>query len=235
MSHPLINRSDDLKQLQDEGYHLEVRTEPAFAIVRDVPYVTPSRTVRTDGILISTLNLAGNRTTTPDPHTMEFIGERPCDRDGQPLNIVSSDGRRSLAEGIEVDYQFSRKPTPFTDPPYANYYDKFMTYINLLLGPAEALDSSVTAKTNPVILEHDEDSVFRYYDNASSRAGIGAITEKLKLGPIAIVGLGGSGSYVLDLVAKTPVKEIHLYDGDTFLQHNAFRAQHRSPTWRQSG
>ena len=28
----------------------------------------------------------------------------------------------------------------------------------------------------------------------------------------------------MDLVAKTPVREIHLFDGDTFLQHNAFRA-----------
>ena len=41
---------------------------------------------------------------------------------------------------------------------------------------------------------------------------------------IAIVGLGGTGSYILDLVAKTPVKEIHLFDGDIFNQHNAFRA-----------
>ena len=28
----------------------------------------------------------------------------------------------------------------------------------------------------------------------------------------------------MDFVAKTPVKEIHLYDGDEFLQHNAFRS-----------
>ena len=41
---------------------------------------------------------------------------------------------------------------------------------------------------------------------------------------VAIVGVGGTGSYVLDLVAKTPVREIHLFDGDDFLQHNAFRA-----------
>jgi hypothetical protein len=29
---------------------------------------------------------------------------------------------------------------------------------------------------------------------------------------------------VLDFTAKTHVKEIHLFDGDTFFQHNAFRA-----------
>ena len=41
---------------------------------------------------------------------------------------------------------------------------------------------------------------------------------------VAIVGLGGTGSYVLDFVAKTWVKEIRLFDHDEFLQHNAFRA-----------
>jgi len=69
-----------------------------------------------------------------------------------------------------------------------------------------------------------EDSVFLYGDTASSRAEIVAINDRLKQLRIGIVGLGGTGSYVLDFVAKTPVKEIHLFDDDTFDQHNAFRA-----------
>jgi hypothetical protein len=51
-----------------------------------------------------------------------------------------------------------------------------------------------------------------------------AVSSKLAIPSIAIVGLGGTGSYVLDLVAKTPVGVIHLFDGDAFLQHNAFRS-----------
>ena len=66
--------------------------------------------------------------------------------------------------------------------------------------------------------------LFLYPDTASSRAGITNIARKLELRRIVIAGLGGTGSYVLDLVAKTPVQEIHLYDGDRFGQHNAFRA-----------
>ena len=58
----------------------------------------------------------------------------------------------------------------------------------------------------------------------SSRYDIQAINDKLKNERIAIVGLGGTGSYVLDFVSKTPVKEIHLFDGDVFSSHNAFRA-----------
>ncbi|WP_318271316.1 ThiF family adenylyltransferase [Sphingobacterium cellulitidis] len=46
---------------------------------------------------------------------------------------------------------------------------------------------------------------------------------KLERQKIAIIGLGGTGAYILDMVAKTPVKEIHLFDGDSFDQHNAFR------------
>ena len=77
-----------------------------------------------------------------------------------------------------------------------------------------------------------EDSVFLYEDTASSHAlDIVAINAKLKPLRIVIVGLGGTGSYVLDFVAKTPVKEIHLFDGDTFLQHNAFRSARRG-VWR---
>ena len=41
---------------------------------------------------------------------------------------------------------------------------------------------------------------------------------------IGIVGLGGTGSYILDYVSKTRVVEIHLFDGDGYQQHNAFRA-----------
>jgi hypothetical protein len=61
-------------------------------------------------------------------------------------------------------------------------------------------------------------------DTATSRAGIGVVNDKLALDSVAIIGLGGSGSYVLDQVAKTLVKEIHLFDGDIFYSHNAFRA-----------
>jgi len=49
------------------------------------------------------------------------------------------------------------------------------------------------------------------------------ITRRLELEKVAIIGLGGTGSYILDLVAKTPVKEIHLFDADALLNHNAFR------------
>ena len=68
------------------------------------------------------------------------------------------------------------------------------------------------------------DSPFEFADTASARQQTTDLAMKLQHEKVAIVGVGGTGSFVLDFVAKTWVKEIHLFDGDQFLQHNAFRA-----------
>ena len=88
---------------------------------------------------------------------------------------------------------------------------------------AEALDPSATARTGKVLADDLGRSPFHYLDTASSRSGIGTLTDRLSRQSIAIVGLGGTGSYVLDLVSKSGVRSIHLFDDDDFLQHNAFR------------
>lgn len=66
--------------------------------------------------------------------------------------------------------------------------------------------------------------VFKYPDTNSTRAEIEYLNRKFENQRIAIIGIGGTGSYILDFVSKTKVKEIHIYDGDTFQLHNAFRA-----------
>ena len=70
----------------------------------------------------------------------------------------------------------------------------------------------------------EKEPVLCYPDTASSRAEITFISQRLKKNRIAIIGLGGTGSYILDLIAKTPVEEIHLFDDDKFQNHNAFRS-----------
>lgn len=40
---------------------------------------------------------------------------------------------------------------------------------------------------------------------------------------VGIVGLGGTGSYVLDFLSKTRLEMIAIFDGDHFESHNAFR------------
>jgi hypothetical protein len=39
-----------------------------------------------------------------------------------------------------------------------------------------------------------------------------------------VIGLGGTGAYLLDFLVKTPVNEIRGFDGDFYYVHNAYRS-----------
>lgn len=224
MSHQLINRSTDLKRLRDEGYQIEIRN--GFLFVHGIPYVNASRKIAR-GTLASKLSLAGDRTTKPGDHVAYFIGDHPCNADGTEISkIKHASGQTVLADGFVARHSFSAKPTTGS---YDDYHHKMETYAAILSSQAQKLDPTVKA-TSDVILENDgSDSPFRYIDTATSRAEIVDVSKKLTLPKVGIVGLGGTGSYVLDLIAKTPISEIHLFDGDHFLQHNAFRAPGATP------
>ncbi len=217
MSQQLINRNHDLKRLRDDGYEIDVVA--GYLVMRNVPYVNSQKRVML-GTLVSELSMAGDVTVTPSTHVINFGGEYPCDLEGNKLTkIVNSENTTSLADGLTMNYSFSSKPVGG----YRDYYDKMTTYEKILSGPAQAIDALASAKNFAAIAESQPDSPFQYIDTASSRAEIGVVSNKLKMQKVAIIGLGGTGSYVLDLIAKTPIMEIHLFDGDWFHQHNAFR------------
>ena len=218
MSPSLISRSPDLRRLADDGYDIDIVS--GHLVIRDAPYVNAGREVKR-GIFVSTLDLAGDVTARPTTHVVMFGGEYPCDRHGRELEkIRCGSGRQAIADGLAVDHSFSSKPPNG----YEDYYHKMTTYVGIISGPAEAIDASATARPRRVLESGADDTPFKYLDTASSRAVITAVSAKLELNRIAIIGVGGTGSYVLDFVAKTPVRQIHLFDGDDFLQHNAFRS-----------
>lgn len=218
MSDALFSLNPDLAKLRSEGYF--VQRMGGFLVMREVPYVNAQRQVKR-GTLFSDLCLSGNRTCKPEPHTVYFDGEFPCNADGSAIGgIAAGGGVGNAGHGLVSQHVFSSKPS---DRGYEDYHQKMTTYAAILSGPAAVIDPTVTAR---VFREPDEEegSVFRYVETASDRVGIGALTARLEGERIAIVGVGGTGSYVLDQVAKTPVAEIRLIDDDDFLQHNAFRA-----------
>ena len=219
MSQRLINRSPDLKLLQGEGYNLEIRS--SLLLVKHVPYLDANRGLRF-GTLVSALDLANDATVPPASHLAMFIGEHPCKEDGSILSqIQHSSNRHQQLHDLVIDHTFSAKPK---DGGYRDYHHKMTTYAHIISAPAHAIEPNATAQTFPVIRDDETEDVFHYLDTASDRAGISLINDKLRLDAVAIIGLGGTGGYVLDLVAKTPVKAVHLFDGDRMIQHNAFRS-----------
>lgn len=219
MSQKQTNLRTDVARLLDEGY--EAAIEHQHLVICNIPYVTASKQIKR-GMLISTLEGSFEHASPRvSDHVVMFAGEMPCNHLGNPLESIRNSTRDENIAGLwTINHRFSSKPKRGF---YQDYYEKMSTYAAILSNHAAALDPRCTARTRRVV-EMADDSPFAYFDNASARAGISAVSRKLAGRRIAIVGLGGTGSYLLDLVAKTPVDEIHLFDGDWFEQHNAFRS-----------
>ena len=109
--------------------------------------------------------------------------------------------------------------------PYQSYEEKINTYFHEVADHAEAKQPGIleilAVSGSPEVLHAS--SRFVYMDTNPYRHGTKAIEDRLAEEVVAIVGVGGTGSYLVDILAKTNVKELHLYDDDTIDGHSAFR------------
>lgn len=227
MSEPLISRSCDLRRLWTEGYDIAI--DGAWLLVRQVPYVDRQRSVQC-GTLALKLSLqqtpAGEATTKPADHTAYFDGAEPCDAQGRALTeIINSSDAKQTIDGRSFRYRFSHKPLENGSKRfYVDYFEQVSTYAEILADQARAVSAAASAfpavRQPPV----ESDYPFQYSDTASVRAGISDINRRVSGQVVGIIGLGGTGSYILDMVAKTHVRELRLWDRDAFEQHTAFRA-----------
>lgn len=218
MSPQQINLSPDLKRLRDEGYEIEVRS--GYLLMHHIPYLSANQALRY-GTLVTDLTMSGQRTTLPSYHVVYFVGDHPCKKDGRPIPSIQHQSLdQALLPDLVVQHSFSNKPASG----YTDYYHKMTRYADIITAPAKSLYPGVTEKTFKAVSTHQEEEPFQYWDTNSSRANIYPMNAKLSGQRIAIIGLGGTGAYILDLVAKTPVLECHTYDGDVLQTHNAFRS-----------
>lgn len=188
-------------------------------VVRGIPYATQFGTVGY-GTLKVPVRMIGDVTLPPYAHAVRWFGERPRSSTGNWLPMLNPGKPRG--HGEDRHRLICQKPV---GREFHDYHELVTSYVNLFAQHAALLDPNCTARSGGgIVREHNAASPFNYVDTASSRAGTEAFTQRLEGMSIAIVGMGGTGSYVLDLVAKTPVATIHLFDDDTFEQHNAFRA-----------
>lgn len=209
-----------IEQLRLDGYNVEV-IEGAL-LVHDVPAVDSTRAVRRI-TLAEPLQYAGDLLQPPNDHTLLFCGDHPCDADGNPLTrMVAGPDNAVLRPDIVAHYRLSSKPA---SGQYQDLYDKVTHYVELIERWAQSIEPGITARTYGKADDQTRHvSPFRYADSATPRAGIVDLGSRLWNQRVAVVGVGGTGSFLLDLLIKTPVAEIHVYDGDVLLSHNAFRA-----------
>lgn len=109
---------------------------------------------------------------------------------------------------------------------YSNFFDKIETYVAVIAGPAIELHGA-NPYTFRTVDTAETPSVFKFRDTLTSRAEITDLSAKFANDVVAVIGLGGTGAYVLDYLVKTPVQEIRGFDHDLYHIHNAFRSPGR--------
>ena len=200
-----------------------MRIDGAHLVVRDIPYLDAERALRW-GAFVAKLVFVDRVHVRQDDHQVYFAGGVPHGLDGRPVpNLAGGPQTITLAKtDVIVQRSFSNKPPAG----FANFFDKIEHYVTLISGPAMALQGA-----NPLTFQIDPEvigkSVFKFHDTLTSRAEIGDLTALFRDEVIAIIGLGGTGAYLLDYMVKTPVKEIRGFDGDFYHVHNAFRSPGR--------
>lgn len=211
-------------RLVEKGYALAF--DSGYLVIRDIPYLDNLRQSQT-GAIVTKLVFVDKERVTQDDHQIFFAGSIPHNLDGTPIrNLGGGPTALALSEAskdVVVQRSFSNKPRP--SGKFADFFEKIESYVGIISGPAMELHDA-----NPYTFRVKEtvpDSVFKFHDTLTSRAEITDLSAKFADDVVAVIGVGGTGAYVLDFLAKTPVLKIRAFDLDVFHVHNAFRSPGR--------
>ncbi|MGE9783175.1 ThiF family adenylyltransferase [Janibacter sp. G368] len=208
---------EQIARLVDDGYDMVL--EGGHLVVRRLPYVGPAG-LRNDGRLVLPVTYSsGVVTDASGDHRIWFAGEEPCDEAGASLG--SGGQNHGFGTSESADYMLSFKPPSGA---YTSLSEKIRQYARILRNPARNIDSSVTDAPGGSFQVVPDDLPLIYLDTNTTRAGLTTLNNLFRGHTVAIVGVGGTGSFILDHVAKTWVDRIILIDGDHFETHNAYRA-----------
>jgi hypothetical protein len=222
-----VNHNDDIRRLFEKGYAL--REDQAHLVVRDIPYLDNNLALQVGAIVTKLEDIDGKRVKQGD-HQVLFAGSSPYGLDGKPIpNLSDRTAHVALRKsGVTVQRQFSNKPLEaFQDPTktFPDFFAKIEHYVKLISGPAiDRYGDRAKFLTFRIDEDEAEASVFKFRDTLTSRAEIGDLAQLFNEEVVAVIGLGGTGSYLLDLLVKTPVKSILGFDGDLYHVHNAYRS-----------
>jgi|SRR6185369_9521244 len=225
MFHELASHNDDLRRLLERGYAVAIDSN--YLVVRDIPYLNPDATLQW-GAIVTKLEFVDQHRVTQDDHQIWFAGTMPHDLCGKPIpNLGGGPTTLTLSDAckdVVVQRRFSNKPLPaarFTD-----FFEKIESYVTIISGPAIERHNA-NPFTFRLAAEDTTTSVFKFRDTLTSRAEISDLSRKFNDDIVAVIGLGGTGSYVLDYLTRTPVHEIRGFDRDPYHVHNAFRSPGR--------
>ncbi len=222
MFQKLVSHNDDLRRLIEKGY--AVGFDSNYLVVRDIPYLDSDCKMQM-GAIVTKLVFVDQEQVMQEDHQVFFAGSVPYGLDRKPIpNLGGGPTILALSEAskdVVVQRSFSNKPK--ITGKFKDFFDKIESYVGIISGPAMEL-YQVTPYTFHAVKEVISSTIFKFHDTMTSRAEITDLSAKFNEDVVAVIGVGGTGAYVLDFLVKTPVREIRIFDLDPFYVHNAFRS-----------
>lgn len=222
----LASHNDDIKQLVDRGYALAVDSN--YLVVRDVPYLNERGELQWGAIVTKLVFPVDKVRVIQEDHQILFAGSHPHSLDGTPIqNLGGGASQLALTDAckdVVVQRSFSNKPTETGK--FSNFFEKIESYVAQISGPAMQR-YGVTPYTFRAVEEEgvtQSSLIFKVRDTLTSRAEISDLAAKFVDDDVAVIGLGGTGAYLLDFLVKSQVPSIRGFDPDLFYVHNAFRS-----------
>ena len=224
MFQELANHNDDLKRLVEKGYC--ITEDHGYLVIRDIPYLDADRQCQRGAFVTNFDDVDGKKIRLKD-HQIFFTGT-PHELDRSPIRGLGG-GTTGLvlreSPDVVVQRSFSNKLTNASGQmrDYVDFFEKVEHYSRIVCGPAKE-KYGATPYTYRLIEQNPTRSVFKFRDTLSSRAQIVDLSGRFADDVVAVIGIGGTGSYVLDFLSKTPVKEIRGFDLDEYHIHTAYRS-----------
>jgi len=218
----LANLNPFIRELEAEGYDADFIG--GYLVLYGLPYLDKDKALKY-GDWFSPVDLTDGVLDPPSNHQAWFRGEQPHDQTGRVLKLGIQANKTFVTDGFVSDYSFSFKLLEENGQMrlYRSFEEKVRTYLDAIITPAMAEYPDATPLRAIGIKAAAQGSPLRYPDTMSARYNVNDISSLLRGRKVAIVGLGGTGSYILDLISRTHIERIVLFDSDKIQVHTIFR------------
>lgn len=219
----LASHNPFVKDLHDQGYDADFVGN--YFVLYGLPYLDHGGVLQ-HGDLYSPVALGEEGVIQASgTHQIWWRGAKPHAQGGVELGIGITAAQVQITPDLITEYAFSLKLRDDNQQPrsYESFQEKIETYLAVIVRPALAAYPGATPLRGIKRRAIEQKSPLRLPDTSSANYQINDIADLLRAKRVAIVGLGGTGSYILDFIARTHLDNITLFDADTVHVHTLFR------------
>ena len=217
----LASHNSFIRGLDEFGYQVDF--VGGYFVIYGLPYLNQEGGLKY-GDWVSPLDLSDAVIDAPKNHQAWWRGGRPHDQNKREMRLGGGADRITVAPDFVTDFSFSFKlQENGENRAYRSFEEKVQTYLDTITAPAMAAYPDATPLRGIEIKAAAQGSPLRFPDTMSASYHMNDISSLLRGKKVAIIGLGGTGSYILDFISRTHLERIALFDDDKVHVHTIFR------------